>query len=196
MSIATDVSRIKGNITAALAAIADKGVTVPDGSTSDALAPLIASIEAGGGISNNIVAGSFTLAESLTKASPLYIDVTFPKNEFPLMYCVYEETSNLSYTDTSHTATRMRYIISSKLYHRSSTAQYCALSSYNKANNFSMEYVSDSISHINNGYANSGGIYGSMDISLDDNQIRFKATSDGAPYLGGRTYNYILYWGD
>lgn len=48
MSIATDVSRIKGNITAALAAIADKGVTVPDGSTSDALAGLIASIEAGG----------------------------------------------------------------------------------------------------------------------------------------------------
>lgn len=48
MSIATDVSRIKGNITAALAAIADKGVTVPDGSTSDALAELIASIEAGG----------------------------------------------------------------------------------------------------------------------------------------------------
>lgn len=50
MSIATDVSRIKGNITAALAAIADKGVIVPDGSTSDALAGLIASIEAGGGV--------------------------------------------------------------------------------------------------------------------------------------------------
>lgn len=49
MSIATDVSRIKGNITAALAAIADKGVTVPDGSTSDALAELITNIEAGGG---------------------------------------------------------------------------------------------------------------------------------------------------
>lgn len=48
MSIATDVSRIKGNITAALAAIVDKGVTVPDGSNSDALAGLIASIEAGG----------------------------------------------------------------------------------------------------------------------------------------------------
>lgn len=51
MSIGTDVARIKGNITAALAAIADKGVTVPDGSTSDALAGLITSIEAGGGTS-------------------------------------------------------------------------------------------------------------------------------------------------
>ena len=59
MSIATDVSRIKGNITAALAAIADKGVTVPDGSTSDALASLIASIEAGGGGVTGITYGIY-----------------------------------------------------------------------------------------------------------------------------------------
>lgn len=64
MSIETDVSRIKGNITAALAAVANKGVTVPDGSTSDALAALIASIEAGGG-GGNIVAGSFTPTSSV-----------------------------------------------------------------------------------------------------------------------------------
>lgn len=64
MSIATDVSRIKGNITAALAAIADKGVTVPDGSTSDALASLIESIEAGrGGAEVNI--GSFILSSEI-----------------------------------------------------------------------------------------------------------------------------------
>ena len=72
MSIATDVSRIKGNITAALAAIADKGVTVPDGSTSDALASLIASIEAGGGGYNFdgnprwISSGEFTPADTIT----------------------------------------------------------------------------------------------------------------------------------
>lgn len=62
MSIATDVSRIKGNITAALAAIADKGVTVPDGSTSDALASLIESIEAGG----SIYTGNFTYESDKT----------------------------------------------------------------------------------------------------------------------------------
>ena len=69
MSIATDVSRIKGNITAALAAIADKGVIVPDGSTSDALASLIASIEAGGGGSiwgGKFTTGSFVLSEETT----------------------------------------------------------------------------------------------------------------------------------
>ena len=59
MSIATDVSRIKGNITAALAAIADKGVNVPTGSTSDALASLIASIEAGGGGVTGITYGIY-----------------------------------------------------------------------------------------------------------------------------------------
>lgn len=83
MSIATDVSRIKGNITAALAAIAEKGVTVPDGSTSDALASLIASIEAGsGGVElqyNRLylaATGTFTPAErtEFTDSSPLVID--------------------------------------------------------------------------------------------------------------------------
>lgn len=49
MSVQTQIDRISGNVSAALTAIADKGVTVPDGSTSDALAELIASIEAGGG---------------------------------------------------------------------------------------------------------------------------------------------------
>ena len=64
MSIATDVSRIKGNITAALAAIADKGVTVPDGSTSDALAELIASIEAGGSASGFAAVDTGTITPS------------------------------------------------------------------------------------------------------------------------------------
>ena len=65
MGIATDLARIKGNITAALAAIAEKGVTVPDGSTSDALAELIASIEAGGGGGIEIKSGTSTMAEQV-----------------------------------------------------------------------------------------------------------------------------------
>lgn len=49
MSVQSEISRISGNVAAALAAIAEKGVSVPSGSKSDALASLIASIEAGGG---------------------------------------------------------------------------------------------------------------------------------------------------
>lgn len=60
MSVQTQIDRISGNVSAALSAIADKGVTVPDGSTSDALASLIASIEAGGGA--KIITGEFTLS--------------------------------------------------------------------------------------------------------------------------------------
>ena len=48
MSIQTQIDRISGNVSAALSAIAEKGVTVPDGSNSDALHELILSIEAGG----------------------------------------------------------------------------------------------------------------------------------------------------
>lgn len=155
----------------------------------------VQAIQAGGGISNNIVAGSFTLAESLTKASPLYIDVTFPKNKFPLMYCAYEDTSNLSYGDTSHTVTRLRYLIASKINHGHYNS-YMVISSYNSANKYTMTYVDSNIIHKENNYANGGGICGSMDISLNDNQIRFTVLSDGVWYLGGRTYNYILYWGD
>ena len=49
MSVQSEITRLSDNVTAALAAIAGKGVTVPDGSNSDSLASLIAGIETGGG---------------------------------------------------------------------------------------------------------------------------------------------------
>ena len=49
MSISSEISRISGNVSAALTAIGNKGVTIPQGSTSDDLATLIGSIQTGGG---------------------------------------------------------------------------------------------------------------------------------------------------
>ena len=49
MSIQSEITRLSGNVTAALAAIAAKGVTVPSDSNSDDLADLIALIDSGGG---------------------------------------------------------------------------------------------------------------------------------------------------
>lgn len=49
MSISSEITRISGNVSDALAAIANKGVTVPSGSNSDDLATLIAQITGGGG---------------------------------------------------------------------------------------------------------------------------------------------------
>lgn len=87
MSIATDVSRIKGNITAALAAIADKGVNVPDGSTSDALASLIASIEAGGGGGSKLEFYTLVPSENVSVSSPLTVSHSLGK--LPNIGCVF-----------------------------------------------------------------------------------------------------------
>lgn len=196
MSIQTELTRLTNAKAAIQTAIEGKGVTVPSGTLLDGMAALIESIEAGS-TSNNIVAGSFTLSESLTTSSPLYIDVTFPKDELPLMYLVYEDTSNLLHNDTSHTASRLRSVIAIR--EKNSNTDYrtfMAISSYNNASQYSMKYAADTINYVGDDYPSAGGFFGSMTISLVAKQIRFKATSDGTPYLGGRTYNYILYWGD
>lgn len=48
MSVQAQIDRISSNVTAALAKIAEKGVTVPSMANSDDLAELIAAIESGG----------------------------------------------------------------------------------------------------------------------------------------------------
>lgn len=49
MSVQTQIDRISGAVSAALAALSEKGVEVPAGTKVDGLAALIAAIEAGGG---------------------------------------------------------------------------------------------------------------------------------------------------
>ena len=66
MSVQSEITRISGNVSAALAAIAEKGVSVPSGSTSDALASLIAAIEAGGGGGSAVSHGTFTPSANVT----------------------------------------------------------------------------------------------------------------------------------
>ena len=82
MSVQTQIDRISGNVSAALSAIAAKGVTVPDGSTSDALAELILSIEAGGG--GSIAFGSFIPAEDCS-----YYEITHNLGKVPDFACCF-----------------------------------------------------------------------------------------------------------
>lgn len=49
MSISSEITRLSGNVAAALTAIGAKGVTIPQGANSDDLATLIAQIDGGGG---------------------------------------------------------------------------------------------------------------------------------------------------
>ena len=65
MSIQTELTRITNAKAAIVAAIESKGVTVPEGTKLDALAALIASIEAGGSASG-LVCGEFTMASDNT----------------------------------------------------------------------------------------------------------------------------------
>ena len=62
MSIQTELTRITNAKAAVKAAIEGKGVTVPDGTLLDGMAPLIESIEAGG---VNLATGTFTTTDDI-----------------------------------------------------------------------------------------------------------------------------------
>lgn len=66
MSIQSEITRLRSNISAALEAIAAKGVTVPEGANSDDLADLIAQIETGGGTTRKIIIPEQTITASST----------------------------------------------------------------------------------------------------------------------------------
>ena len=68
MSVQTQIDRISGAVQSALAALAEKGVTVPAGTKVDGLAALIAAIEAGGGseVIDEIIKGTLTHVYSNT----------------------------------------------------------------------------------------------------------------------------------
>lgn len=71
MSVQSEITRLANAKTAIATAIEGKGVTVPDGTLLDGMAPLIESIQAGSGGFENIqtVTGSFT-PESLITTEP------------------------------------------------------------------------------------------------------------------------------
>ena len=91
MGIASDWARIKGNINAALSAIAEKGVTVPSGSTSDALAELIASIETGGGGSASVFSKVNTGTITPTADLQAYLDIRHSLGQMPDVVIAYPE---------------------------------------------------------------------------------------------------------
>ena len=81
MSIASEISRIRQNVEDSLAAVEDKGVTVPEGSTSDDLPGLIALIQGGavviddtpdenGGIIRTITAKDIIKTQGKTHITP------------------------------------------------------------------------------------------------------------------------------
>lgn len=78
MSISTEITRISGNVSNALTAIGNKGVTIPSGSNSDDLATLIGAIQTGGGTpsatSHTIY---FEFSDETTTTITAYYDSSF-----------------------------------------------------------------------------------------------------------------------
>ena len=75
MSVQTEITRIESAKTAIATAIEGKGVTVPEGTKLDGMAPLIEAIEAGGG-GFQVALGTFIPAEttSLNSLPPISIE--------------------------------------------------------------------------------------------------------------------------
>ena len=90
MSITSEINRISQNVSGAMTAIANKGVTVPAGSTSDDLADLISEIEtggeititdekdAGGGINRSIDTGINKIKRIVKGTAPLSLTMVKP----------------------------------------------------------------------------------------------------------------------
>lgn len=96
--IASKLGVEKTNIAAALAAIAEKGVEVPSGSKSDALASLIASIEAGGGGDYEIMTGVFVPAEDIAVANnAAYAVAEHNADKYPVAFICYTENFTSGY---------------------------------------------------------------------------------------------------
>lgn len=89
----TNLTTEQANITAALAALTEKGVTVPAGANSNALAALIAAIESGGG---KIVAGLYTPAS--TQSSRVTITHGLGTDPTGVLFAKYHTDKNA--TDT------------------------------------------------------------------------------------------------
>ena len=89
MSIQTELTRITNAKAAVKAAIEGKGVTVPDGTLLDGMAPLIESIEAGGGA---MYTGSITPSETM-EAQYIVIHHLGVVPNFAAMYALDDDTS-------------------------------------------------------------------------------------------------------
>ena len=86
MSVQSEITRIESAKTAIATAIEGKGVTVPDGTLLDGMAPLIESIETGGG---NFVTGTFTTTDDITSDYTIEFQGNFtqvPGNNNPPYY--------------------------------------------------------------------------------------------------------------
>lgn len=189
MSVQSEITRISGNVSAALAAIAEKGVSVPDGSKSDALASLIASIEAGGG-GGGAKSGSYTASER----GSAFIEHGLGK--LPMMWLIYIDdghtaangsNANMFYfglrgynvEGTSWRSRRWYIKLGSK------GTKYGYIENESAASALDAYFDTDSYEDIVESYA----VNSNMTLNKNYFHINFNATSD---FAVGQTYHWVV----
>ena len=136
MSIQTQIDRISGNVSAALSAIAEKGVTVPDGSNSDALHELILSIEAGGGLPTGLSKVAHgTVTPNFGTSSVIITHGLGVTPNFAILFATSATSSGSSHT-----------IATEVLYKSSSSVTYEYASGYNSSSALSVGGIYTTVS--------------------------------------------------
>lgn len=170
MSTQTELTRITNAKAAVKAAIEGKGVTVPDGTLLDGMAPLIESIEAGGG---NFATGTFTTTDDITSNVVINHNLGV-KPKFIIVLCA--ETG-------TYTASARNWLSFYYIYQYSST-QYGH--KYQSPSNSTAEYLSGYISGSEN--YDKGAWYR---VNVDETTFTLKQAKISSKYGIGASLSFF-----
>ena len=180
MSIQTELTRITNAKAAVKAAIEGKGVTVPDGTLLDGMAPLIESIEAGGGA---MYTGSITPSKTMEAEYTVRHNLGVVPN-FAAMYALDDDTS---VTDRAYLKARVAFCsdVNDK-------TTICGGNTYRRQDGTLYEtasYRANQAAFTNTGYGAGQIVYGAT-----KSQITFTpfATSIRFYLQAGTTYNILV----
>lgn len=168
-TMATHIGNEQTAITAALAALVEKGVDVPAGSTSDALAGLIGAIESGGGDGGKFTSGIIIPSEDCG-----YLTITHELGIVPKFALLMPETTlNASGMGTVY-------------YTYSLNGEYTRRAQYNGSSTNIMRYSLD----LTNTYAHSY-MYGAL-YKANANTLQCGADGVTTGFFSGKRYVWIV----
>lgn len=187
----TELGTVDNAVTAALSALVEKGVEVPEGTNVTGLAELIAAIEAGGG---DVVLGEITITSNenvtLTDAFPV-------RSQAPKAYFWFEK--GLLFSDTTHTKYRPLAAIAARTDGGTgidTSGTY--VGAYVQTSSGSNYYSADKINSTNMFNAGSAATYANYAIMKGNYRtgtLYFGVKSNKYGFIEGRTYVWgVIPW--
>lgn len=181
MGVQTEITRLANAKNAIATAIEGKGVTVPDGTLLDGMAPLIEAISAGGGM--NFVTGTFTTTDDITSNIVITHDLGVKPQ---LFFVACSRDIKRAYSGSTPLVMVFAYFMMDN-----EADQY--LCRYQKVDNSSSEYGKESVS--NSGTGTTGLWYR---FNIDETTVTLKQSAINSKYgIGASTdFFWIAYGGD